>query len=120
MTRQYLSIEAFHDLLNKWNGKTIKIVKKEMNDRDEVYMELDAISYAKDEQTIDDYASMYTLQLNGDGQTMTADQYMPLPDSMFEIPLDDDTIYEFNGAAFVLQTNRGTYKIEQTQQIMPS
>ncbi|MDC3414015.1 hypothetical protein NC797_06235 [Aquibacillus sp. 3ASR75-11] len=113
MTQQYLSVEEFNQLLQQWNGKTIKISKRELEDHDNMVMELNSISYSKDTRRIDDYESIHTLKLNGPGKIQTdADGYQPLPSDFYEIPLEDTTIYQYDQSQFSLLTDRGTYTIE--------
>ncbi|WP_163969335.1 hypothetical protein [Oceanobacillus halotolerans] len=115
MTPQYLSVEEFNEMLHQWNGETIKISKEELDDHDETILDLDNISYSKDTRRIDDYEPMHSLHLNGTGFTETDDvqEYQPLPSSLYEIPLEDSTIYQFDGNQFRLITERGTYTIER-------
>ncbi|WP_226035143.1 hypothetical protein [Aquibacillus saliphilus] len=113
MTQQYLSVEEFNQLLQKWNGKKIKISKHELKDYDNTLMELNSISYSKDTRRIDGYQSMHSLKLNGPGETQNAEnEFEPLPASFYEIPLEDSTLYQYNESQFSLITDRGTYTIE--------
>lgn len=113
MGQDLLSIEAFNELLNKWNGKKIKIAKHEIGDDDETFMKLRDISYAKDTRRIDDYVPKHALQLNGVGEVENEDNELePLPSSEYEIPLEDSAEYQFDGNKFTLNTDRGVYTIE--------
>ncbi|WP_077622927.1 hypothetical protein [Sediminibacillus massiliensis] len=113
MTQRYLSVEEFNELLQQWNGKTIQISKRELNDQDSMLIELNSISYSKDTRRIDDYEPMHTLQLNGPGLIETGDeQFQPIPSSYYEIPLEDSTLYQYSDSQFTLVTDRGTYTIE--------
>ncbi|MDL4840892.1 hypothetical protein [Aquibacillus rhizosphaerae] len=116
MTQRYLSVEEFNELLQKWNGQTIKITKNELDDDDKTVMELNSISYARDTRRIDDYEPMHALYLNGTGYVQTdANEPQSLPESHYEIPLEDSTLYQYNNSQFHLITDRGTYTIEVTQ-----
>ncbi|SEA98667.1 hypothetical protein SAMN05421743_11220 [Thalassobacillus cyri] len=113
MSQQYLTIEEFNQLLQEWNGERIKIAKQELADHDSISMHLDSISYSKDTRRIDGYEPMHTIQLNGSGQIETdGDGFQPLPDSYYEIPLEDTTKYQFDENTFTLVTERGIYTIE--------
>lgn len=113
MEAHFLSIEEFNALLNQWNGQSIKVSKHELNDMDETMMDLQHISYSTDTRRIDDYEPMHALQLNGDGTVHTdADKPQALPSSLYEIPLEDDSLYEFDGTRFLVSTSRGVYMIE--------
>lgn len=110
---QSISIEEFNALLNKWTGKSIKILKHEIEDNDETLMKLDKVSYSEQEGTIDDYVATHTLLLNGMGEIENDDHdFEPLPSPSYEIPLDDTTKYQFDGSRFLLENDRGTYTIE--------
>lgn len=114
MKQGFLSIEEFNALMQQWSGRKIKITKHEINDIDRTVMNLQSVSYDQNTRRIDDYAPKYSLLLNGDGQieTLTALSNEPLPSSNYEIPLEDNSLYEFNGKKFIITTDRGIYKIE--------
>lgn len=110
----FLSIEQFNDLLQKWNDDKIKISKLELNDLDEIVMQLEKVTYVNEVPTIDGYEPIHTLQLNGSGSIHTKNNISEeLPMSMYEIPLENDTLYEFDGTTFLISTDRGVYKIER-------
>ena len=112
MKKESLTIEEFNALLREWSGKRVKVVKHELEDRDETLINLDAVSYEKG-SSIDDYEPRYALQLNGAGMVETTeDNFEKLPSDEFEIPLEEDAHYEFDGEKFVLETSRGNYTIE--------
>ncbi|HLR63510.1 MAG TPA: hypothetical protein VK097_13930 [Lentibacillus sp.] len=114
MEAKFLTIETFNDLLQQWNGETIKISKHELDDLDETLMMLQDISYARNTRRLDDYEPMHALHLNGTGTIETdASNAQSLPSSVYEIPLEDNTLYEFDGQKFLLSTSRGVYKIEK-------
>ncbi|WP_339229282.1 hypothetical protein NSQ77_05140 [Oceanobacillus sp. FSL K6-2867] len=114
MDQEFLSVEEFNTLIQQWSGRTIKIIKHELEDIDQTVLNLQSISYDQNLRRIDDYVPKHNLLLNGDGQieTLTTMSNAPLPSSSYEIPLQDDSLYEFNGETFVITTNRGVYKIE--------
>lgn len=119
MEQQYtfLSIEQFNDLLTKWNDGKIKISKLEMDDLDEIVMQLEGVTYENEAPTIDGYEPIHTLQLNGQGTIQTENNFSePLPSSLYEIPLENDTLYEFDGTTFLISTDRGVYKIERVHE----
>ena len=110
---KFLSIEQFDELIKKWGNKHIKITKLEMDDVDEILMHLEKIAYENEIPTIDGYEPIHNLQLNGEGMIQTENNNaQPLPSSLYEIPIENDTLYEFDGNSFLISTNRGTYKIE--------
>lgn len=113
MEQLFLSVEAFNDLLKKWSGQPIRITKHEIDEVDETRIQLQNISYAKNTRRIDGYVPMHALQLNGVGEIQAAgNAYQPLPDALYEIPLEDSSLYEFDGNQFILSTERGVYKIQ--------
>ncbi|WP_085991221.1 hypothetical protein [Oceanobacillus senegalensis] len=113
MDQLFLSIEEFNELIKQWNGRKIKIVKHELDDFDETLMDLSAISYSKNPNTIDDYESMYSLNLNGSGVIeTTTNNFESLPSELYEIPLENSALYEFEGNRFIVSTSRGVYTIE--------
>lgn len=112
MKKGSLTIEEFNVLLREWSGKKVKVVKHELEDRDETLINLDAVSYEKG-SSFDDYEAQYALQLNGEGMVETTeDNYEKLPSNEFEIPLEEDAHYEFDGEQFIMETSRGRYTIE--------
>ncbi|WP_156289740.1 hypothetical protein [Oceanobacillus salinisoli] len=113
MDQYFLTVEEFNDLIRQWNGRKIKIVKHELDDFDETLMDLSAISYSKESRRIDDYVPMYSLHLNGSGVIETTmNHYQSLPSELYEIPLEDSALYEFDGSRFIVSTSRGVYTIE--------
>ncbi len=113
MNSQNLSVEQFNQLIQQWNGKTIRITKQELGDLDTIIMKLDEISYSKDTSRIDDYVPMHSIHFNGTGTTETdVQQVQLLPSSYYEIPLEDSTQYQYDQDRFSLVTERGTYTIE--------
>ncbi|WP_028782462.1 hypothetical protein [Thalassobacillus devorans] len=113
MSQRYLTIEEFNQLLQKWNGENITIAKQELSDHDSISMKLDSISYSKDTRRMDGYEPMHTIQLNGSGHIETdGNGLQPLPDSYYEIPLEDTTEYQYDKNTFKLVTERGMYTIE--------
>lgn len=118
MEKESLTNQAFNDRLKQWIGKNIKIFKHEAGDDDETFLVLQSITHADHPGTIDDYIPAHTLQLNGTGEVENEDnQLEPLPSSVYEIPIEPSTTYQFNGKQFTLSTNRGIYMIEQTKEI---
>lgn len=116
MDPNFLSIEEFNKQLNEWNGNTIKVSKHELYDIDETYIVLQDISYSRNTRRLDDYESMHALQLSGSGETENAtEDLQPLPSSLYEIPLEDTSLYEFDGSSFIISTDRAIYKIERLQ-----
>lgn len=114
MNHQFLSIEEFNALIQQLNGRSIKITKHEMDDVDQTVMNLRDVSYEQNTRRIDDYVPMHNLLLNGDGhiETLAAMSNQPLPSSVYEIPLQNNSLYEYDGEKFFITTERGVYKIE--------
>lgn len=113
MDVHFLSIEEFNEQLDQWSGQRIKISKFELDDLDETLMDLEHISYERNTRRLDDYEPLHELQLNGNGNMDTdANNPQPLPSQLYEIPLEDSSLYEFDGSRFLLSTSRGIYKIE--------
>lgn len=113
MEESRLNIEKFNDQLQQWCGQKIRIVKEEMDDLDETLLELDDVSYAGG-SSIDDYIPKYALLLKGNGVVgTTMNNYEELPSESFEIALEEDTVYEFDGKRFFIKNSRGVYMIEQ-------
>lgn len=112
MEQQSLTIEQFNHLLQGWNGKDIKITKYETKDHDETWLQLQDISYEKSQPHVDDYEPLYSLQLHGTGMVQTEQgKYAPLPTSQYDIPLDQQAAYLFDGERFSLRTDRGVYTL---------
>ncbi len=113
MEESPLTIEEFNDQLQQWSGHKVRIVKEEMDDLDETLLALDDVSYAKG-SSVDDYIPKYALLLKGNGVVgTTMNNYEELPFESFEIPLDEDTKYEYDGKRFFINNSRGVYMIEQ-------
>ncbi|WP_289891561.1 hypothetical protein [Virgibacillus pantothenticus] len=113
MTKQFLDVEQFNKLLQKWSRKQIKVAKQELNDYDVAIIDLATITYETNKHRMNDYEPLHTLQLNGSGKIENATKsYQQLPKSMYEIPLEDTSFYQFDGERFALVTDRAIYTIE--------
>lgn len=116
MSAEFMTIEEFNERLQAWNGKEIKVSKVELNDFDEVNLKLNRTTYDSASYRLDDYEPKYEMELKGEGVIDTeAAGSQPLPDNTYEIPLDDDTIFERDGGQLMITTSRGVYKIELAQ-----
>ncbi|HLR79678.1 MAG TPA: hypothetical protein VK119_03745 [Bacillota bacterium] len=115
MDQHFLSIEQFDELLHQWIGFPIIIEKIELQDKDEIQMHLDHINYAKNTPSEDGYQGIYALQLNGEGTIQTMNDNQPLPEHIYEIPIEETSLYEFNGSQFLLSTERGIYKMKRLE-----
>lgn len=115
MEQKALSIEKFNDLLNNWTGKEIKILKQEVKDLDETIILLDQTTYRKNIYRVDDYEAKYELLLKGTGFIENENgEFEPLPESTYEIALDDNSTYQFDGIMFSINSDRGQYTIQLT------
>lgn len=113
MVYQNLTVEEFNDLLQQWSGKKIKVEKSEAGDLDETQIDLSAVTYANENPTIDGYEPQHSLHLKGAGMIETTkNNYEALPSDLYEIPLEDDVLYEFDGTRFIVSTSRAVYTIE--------
>lgn len=113
MKQETLTIKKFNEMINKWTGKEIKIIKDEANDIDETIISLENVSYKENLHRIDDYEPKYELRLTGSGFIENDEgEFEPLPNSVYEIALDDETEYRFKDNKFHLKTDRGTYSIQ--------
>lgn len=113
MKQETLTIKNFNEMINEWTGKEIKILKHEADDIDETIILLEKVSYKENLHRVDDYEPKYELRLVGSGFIENADdEFEPLPNSVYEIALDDDTEYQFSAEKFHLNTERGTYSIQ--------
>lgn len=69
-------------------------------------MHLDKVTYVNEVPTIDGYEPIHTLQLIGTGSIETEhNMSVPLPTPMYEIALENDSLYEFDGKTFFINTN---------------
>lgn len=113
MKQTVISIKEFNELINHWCGKDIKIIKHESNDLDETILLLDQVTYRDNINRIDDYEPRYEIKLTGAGLVETDhNDFEPLPGSVYDIPIDDDSTYKYDGSHFYLSTPRGAYTIQ--------
>lgn len=112
MNSEFITLEQLTNMLSQWHGKQVTISKVEMDDYDEVFMQLEDITYQSESNHLDPYEPSFTLQLEGTGKKYTDHgQYEELPSSSYEIPLQKSALYEYDGQQFLISTERGTYKI---------
>ena len=113
MKEEIKSIKEFNALINRWSGKEIKIVKHETKDTDETILLLDKVLFKENINRIDDYEPKYELKVIGRGLIETEkNDFEPLPESSYEIALDDHTKYTFDGSHFYITSERGDYSIQ--------
>ena len=80
-------------------------------------MQLEEVNYKNEAPTIDGYEPIHTLQLNGQQTIQTENNFSePLPSTLYEYPLQNDALYEFDGTTLLISTVRGVYKIERVNE----
>ncbi|MEK3733419.1 MULTISPECIES: hypothetical protein [Paenibacillus] len=106
------SLEAVTEWLNANSNQILHISKVEEQDRDQVNLHLKRAELQRRQvPSIDGYADMDTLLLEGDGIVITDGQEAPLPDKRFTIALDGLSETKVNDGQVTLVTERGTYAI---------
>jgi len=106
-------INALISSLKAWDGSQVLISKEENGDRDQTIMKLDKISLADHGDTIDDYVSPLSLQLEGNGRAIMSDTEVPMPSSTYDIPIDELYDAHFDGMRLYMSTGRGSYTISR-------
>lgn len=114
MEGENLSIEEFHKHLKSWEEHEIQILKYEKSDSNEIRLQLEKVQFTKNNQKVDDYLAKYTLQLKGEGEIRTQnDDFVPLPQSAFEIPLEDDSTFSLKDKSITIRNERGKYILQR-------
>ena len=112
MRKQTITIEDVHAILQQWIGKQITIQKKELQDDDQTTMYLESVTYEINKERLDDYTSTYHLHLNGNGIIETVhNNAEPLPLPTYEIPLEDQSVYQYSENILHIINDRGQYTI---------
>lgn len=112
MRKQTITIEDVHAILQQWIGKQITIQKKELQDDDQTTMYLESVTYEINKERLDDYTSTYHLHLNGNGIIETVhNNAEPLPLPTYEIPLEDQSVYQYSDNILHIINDRGQYTI---------
>lgn len=116
MSKHFLSMQDLDDRLKALQGSEIEVEKKEQQDLDVVHISLEKVAYDKDFHKFDEYEAKYTLELHGTGTIETdVGNAVPLPSPVYEIPLDQDTMreYEEDDDELIISTERAVYKIRK-------
>jgi hypothetical protein len=106
-------IEQISDWLETKKGHSLFIRKQESNDTDQVELNLQEISLGQLERPdIDGYLASHTIILYGEGKIRNSSgEEFPLPQGVFEIPLDGTFQAAEMGEALNIQTGRAHYVI---------
>ncbi|WP_150271659.1 hypothetical protein [Paenibacillus tepidiphilus] len=105
------TVQKLKDWLEAQSGAMLVITKQELEDKDIVHFQLEAVEYRDAESTIDDYLDS-ALILKGSGNTMNADgDLVPLPQSTYEIAVAGLELENESGHTVKLQSDRGKYTL---------
>lgn len=123
--RMVQSIYQLTEWLDRQKGHDLYITKKEkatgkqeIIDMDEVHIHLSNYS-VRDLKTesIDGYLAQQELLLHGDGEIMGSEntqEFTPLPQDVFEIPIIGKFHAEENENGFTIDTEKAIYNIKKT------
>ncbi|WP_248928076.1 hypothetical protein [Paenibacillus hamazuiensis] len=117
------STEQLAQWLETCRNRPVHIVKKEQDDVDEVRLTLENAVFARSERSDpDDYVASSALRLHGDGTVTSDGGDVPLPNGVFEIPLDGHWHSQADGQSLRITTDRASYIITpqapQSQQLV--
>ncbi|WP_347552212.1 hypothetical protein ABFG93_08210 [Pseudalkalibacillus hwajinpoensis] len=104
--------EMLTDIRNKlknWIGGHIIIEKKEQGDVDKTIIKFDDFDFQHRGKTVDDYTSSSLLQLKGEGKVISNESAVPLPHSIFEIPLESINSVNQTDYELTITTERASY-----------
>jgi hypothetical protein len=110
------SQEHVSNWIEAYKNKAILISKKEDGDLDQVDLQLDKVSLGKlREKDPDEYVSMSTLLLHGQGNIHSGGHSGALPQDVYEIPLTDGWLVKEMEDRLEIKTERAIYTIEPKQ-----
>lgn len=110
------SQEHVSNWIEAYKNKAITISKKEDGDLDEVDLHLEKVSLGQlKEKDPDEYLSMETLLLHGQGNIHSGGNSGSLPQDIYEIPLTDGWLVKEMDGRLELKTERAVYTIQPKQ-----
>jgi hypothetical protein len=104
-------LSEVRNTLADWVGGHIIIEKKEQDDLDKTIMKLEDFTFQHRGESVDDYTASTLLQLKGEGKVISDEAAVPLPHSIFEIPLEELDNVKKEATELVFFTNRASYHI---------
>jgi hypothetical protein len=110
------SQEHVSNWIEAYKDKAIIINKKEDGDLDQVELQLEKVSLGKlNEEDPDEYVSMETLLLHGEGIIHSGGHSGSLPLDAYEIPLTDGWLVKEMEDRLEIKTERAVYTIQPRQ-----
>ncbi|TKD68765.1 hypothetical protein [Pseudalkalibacillus hwajinpoensis] len=97
--------------LTEWVGGHLIIEKKEQDDVDKIIMKIDDFAFLHRGKTVDDYTASTLLQLKGEGKVISDEATVPLPHSLFEIPLENINEVNHQTNELMIGSSRASYHI---------
>lgn len=110
------SQEHVSNWIETYKDKAIIISKKEDGDLDQVELQLEKVSLGKlNEEDPDEYVSIETLLLHGEGIIHSGGNSGSLPLDAYEIPLTDGWLVKEMEQGLEIKTERAVYTIQPSQ-----
>ncbi len=104
-------LKKVRNTLTDWVDGHLIIEKKEQDDLDKTIMKLEDFAFQHRGETVDDYTASSLLQLKGEGKVISEEAAVPLPHSIFEIPLESINNVSQQKNELILSTERASYNI---------
>ncbi|MDP4551815.1 hypothetical protein Q9251_13125 [Alkalihalobacillus macyae] len=104
-------LKDLRNALTEWIGGHLIIEKKELDDVDKTIMKLEDFTFQHRGETVDDYTASTLLQLKGEGKVISDEATVPLPHSLFEIPIENISEVNHQTTELMIATERASYHI---------
>ncbi|MBN8209201.1 hypothetical protein JI666_10635 [Bacillus sp. NTK071] len=104
-------LTELRNTLTEWVGGHLIIEKNEQDDVDKTIMKLEDFAFQHRGETVDDYTASTLLQLKGEGKVISDQATVPLPHSLFEVPLENINEVNHQNNELMIGTSRASYHI---------
>ncbi|WEG13735.1 hypothetical protein PU629_05050 [Pullulanibacillus sp. KACC 23026] len=111
MNDQQSNEDYIQNILGQWKGQTLLIVKEELNNIDQAYLQLEDVQIQEISRDTDDYLANRSIQLIGGGETVETSGEAPLPYARYDIPLTEIGEVKQEGNQLKLTNDRATYTV---------
>jgi hypothetical protein len=106
-----MSEQTIQEVLEAWRGKTILVIKEELDNVDQAYLNLEEIRVKNIERDTDDYMANRFLELIGGGETVEETGEAALPYDQYDIPVSQLSAVHTENGQLKFKNDRASYTV---------
>jgi hypothetical protein len=103
--------QTIQEVLEAWRGKTILVIKEELNNVDQAYLNLEEVRIKDVARDTDDYIDNRLLELIGGGETVENAGEAPLPYAQYDIPFSQIEAVQTDNGQLKFKNERASYTV---------